>query len=235
MQAFSLRIEEIVTHCCDVRTFRFTVDKDVAYKPGQYLVLTLDINGKEIPKAFSLSSAPTETGFIEFTKKLTESPFSKALTRLKVGDACRVRYPLGKFTFDGENPKVGFLIGGIGITPVRSICKNATDRQLDADLALLYSSRAPEYLIFRRDFAEMTRVNQRLKVVYTLTQCNERVEGCRVGAIDEQVVVREIPDFRQRVFYLCGPPAMVDAMRALLVRKLSMPEDKIATEDFTGY
>ena len=235
METYHLVIEEIIEHCCDVRSLRFDVDKDVAYKPGQYLVLTLDVNGKETPKPLSLSSSPTESGFIQITKKLTQSPFSKALAQLKAGDVCKVFYPLGKFTFEGEHPKVGFLSGGIGVTPIRSICKNATDRQLDTDIALLYSSRTPEYLIFRHDFSEMTRVNKNLKVVYTLTQCAERVEGCRVGYIDEQMVVREIPDFAQRVFYLCGPPAMVDAMRALLVKKLSLSEEKIVTEDFVGY
>jgi len=235
MENYQLRLEEIITHCCDVRTFRFEVDKSVPYKSGQYLILTLDINGKETPKAFSLSSSPTEEGFVQFTKKLTENPFSKALIQLKVGDVCKVRYPLGKFTFEGEHPKVGFLIGGIGITPVRSIVKNATDRQLDTDMVMLCSGRTPDQLIFRHDFQEMAHVNPRLRVIYTLTECKDQVEGCRVGYIDEQMVVREIPDFAQRVFYLCGPPAMVDGMRSLLMNKLSLPAEKVVTEDFVGY
>jgi len=235
MPSYTLKIKEIIEQCRDVRTFRFEVDEGVPYKPGQYLVLTLDINGKQTAKAFSLSSSPTEPGFVQFTKKLTDSVFSKALAQLKAGDACKVSYPLGSFTFEGEHPKIGFLIGGIGITPVRSICKNATDRGLAVDMVLLYSSRTPEGLIFRRDFAEMTRVNRNLKVVYTLTQCNEPVEGCRAGIIDEEMVVAEVPDFAQRVFYLCGPPGMVDAMRSLLLKKLSLPADKVVTEDFTGY
>ncbi|MGE5279374.1 MAG: ferredoxin--NADP reductase [Deltaproteobacteria bacterium] len=235
METFTLRLEEIVEHCCDVRTFRFETHKHVAYKPGQYLILTLDINGKDAPKAFSLSSSPTEDGFIQFTKKLTSSDFSNALRRLRVGDVCRVRYPLGKFTLEGEHPRAGFLIGGIGITPVRSIFKNAADRGLDADLVLLYSGRTADQLIFRHEFDEMARLHTNLRVVYTLTQCAGPIEGCRVGYIDEQMVVKEIPDFAQRVFYLCGPPAMVDAMRSLLVKKLSLPADKIMTEDFTGY
>jgi ferredoxin-NADP reductase len=235
VETYQLRLEEIITHCCDVRTFRFALDKDTAYKPGQYLVLTLDVNGKGASKAFSISSSPTEEGYIQFTKKLTDSAFSGVLAGLKVGDVCRVRYPMGKFTFEGEHPKICFLIGGIGITPVRSICKNATDRQLDADIVVLYSGKTPDQLVFRHDFDEMVRVNRKLKVVYTLTACRERIEGCRVGYIDEQMVVREVPDFAQRVFYLCGPPGLVDAMRALLTQKLSVPADKVVTEDFVGY
>jgi ferredoxin-NADP reductase len=142
---------------------------------------------------------------------------------------------MGAFTFEGEHPKVAFLSGGIGITPLRSICKNATDRQLASDIVLLYSSRTPEYLIFRRDFDEMARVNRNLKVIYTLTECKEPIEGCRGGTIDDRMVVREIPDYAQRVFYICGPPGMVDAMRSMLLKKLSLPTDKVVTEDFVGY
>lgn len=235
MQTFRLKIKELIEHSPDVRSFRFDLQKDVAYKPGQYLVLTLDINGQQASKAFSLSSSPTEKGFIQFTKKLTDSVFSKTLAQLKVGDVCTVRYPLGTFTFEGEYPKVGFLIGGIGITPVRSICKNATDRQLAASLALLYSGRTAEHLIFRREFDEMACLNRNLKVVYTLTQAGLPVEGCRVGTIDERMVMAEIPDFSQRVFYLCGPPGMVDAMRTLLTKKLALSLERIVTEDFVGY
>jgi len=230
-----LRIKEIIPYGRDVRTFRFGLEREIPYKPGQYLILSLDTDGKEASKAFSISSSPTEAGFIQFTKKLTESVYSQVLKQLKVGDVCKVRYPMGTFTFEGEHPKAGFLIGGIGITPVRSICKNATDRRLDTDLAVLYSGRTPEHLIFRHDFAEMTRVNKRLKVIYTLTASTQGVEGCRVGLIDEQMVVREIPDFAQRIFYLCGPPGMVDAMHSLLEKKLSLPADRIVTESFTGY
>jgi len=235
METYSLRLLEIVEEGPDVRTFRFEEKRGGLYKPGQYLILTLSVSGKETPKAFSISSSPTERGFIQFTKKVTDSAFSKTLCQLKVGDVCDVRYPMGAFTFEGEHPKVAFLSGGIGITPLRSICKNATDRQLASDIVLLYSSRTPEYLIFRHDFDEMARVNRNLKVIYTLTDCTEPIEGCRRGHIDDPMVAREIPDYAQRVFYICGPPGMVDAMRSMLQDKLALPADKVVTENFVGY
>ena len=235
MEDVKLELIEIITHCCDVKTFRFELKNEIPYKPGQYLIFTLNINGKDIPKAFSISSSPTEKGYIEFTKKLTDSDYSKALDQLTVGLKYAVRLPLGKFTFQGEHHKVAFLSGGIGVTPIRSIFKYATDKGLSSDIILLYSSRTPEYLTFRNDFALMQKTNKNLKIVYTLTNCSEKVEGCHIGTIDDHLVKLEISDYPERIFYICGPPGMVSALRTMLIGKLSVLPEKIITEDFLGY
>jgi ferredoxin-NADP reductase len=235
MENARLELMEVLTHGCDVKTFRFKLPRDIDFKPGQYLILTLNINGQDVPKAFSISNSPTEKGFIQFTKKISSSDYSKALTGLKTGTAHPVRFPMGKFTFTGEYPRAVFLSGGIGITPIRSIFKYATDRKCSSDLVLLYTSRTPEYLIFRNDFIQMAKENQHIRPVFTLTQCDEAVEGCRLGAIDDELIRREIPDFSEWVFYICGPPGMVDVMRSMLRQKLFIPENRIVTEDFIGY
>lgn len=235
MENLKCELREVITPCCDVKTFRFETPREIPFKPGQYLVLTLNIGGQNISKAFSISSSPTEKGYVEFTKKISGSPFSRALDTLETGKAYDLRLPMGKFTFEGEYPRVVFLSGGIGITPIRSIFKYATDRQLSSSLVLLYSSRTPEYLIFRSDFSVMQRENRNLKIVYTLTQPSDKTQGLRIGPIDEELVKREVPDYAERIFYICGPPGMVDAMRSMLSNKLSLPAQHIITEDFVGY
>ena len=235
MENLSLELLKVTSRAIDVKTFRFRLDKETFFKPGQYLILTLKAKGQNVSKAFSISNSPTEKNIIEFTKKISSSDFSKALTQLSVEDRVLLRFPLGNFTFEGEYPKAVFLSGGIGITPIRSIFKYATDKQLSSRLVLLYSSRTPDYLIFRDDFNEMQRTNKNLKIVYTLTDCPEHVEGCRSGYIDEEMVHQEIPDFSECVFYICGPPGMVAAMSSMLLNKLSIPQAKIITENFVGY
>ncbi|MFA5039332.1 MAG: FAD-dependent oxidoreductase [Candidatus Omnitrophota bacterium] len=235
MTDYQLELIDIVSHGADVKSFRFALKEDVFFRPGQYLVLTLPLEGRTVSKAFSISSSPTEKGFIQFTKKLSQSPFSMALEALRRGESCHIRFPLGNFTFYGQFPRVAFLVGGIGITPVRSIFRYAADLNLASSAILLYSSRSPEYLIFREELSAAQKANPNLKVIYTLTECFQDVEGCRKGYIDEDMVKQEIGDYAERVFYSCGPPAMVDAMRRMLNRKLSVPQDQIVTEDFVGY
>jgi ferredoxin-NADP reductase len=237
---------KVVAHCCDVKTFRFKLERDVVYEPGQYLVLTLTTGGKKISKALSISSSPTEIGYIEVTKKISSSDFSKILDHMVPGDEVFLRLPMGKFTLPfpppeldalGENkvPKVAFLSGGIGITPIRSILKFLADKNLNVDVVLLYSSRSPEYLIFQKDLVEIQEVNKNIKIIFTLSDCKVSVPGCRHGHIDDQMVREVIPDYPERTFYICGPPGMVEAMRSMLKDKLALSVEKIVTEDFVGY
>lgn len=234
MKDYELELSDIIVHCTDVKSFRFLLKEDVLYRPGQYLVLTLPVEGKPVSKVFSISSSPTEKGFIQFTKKISSSPFSRELDVIKQGTICKVRFPSGDFIFEGQFQKVAFLIGGIGITPVRSMLRNAFDRKISSDIVLLYSASSEKYLIFRQELDLFQSAIPNIRVIYTLSECQE-VRNCRKGYIDEDMVKSEIADYSDRVFYTCGPPAMVDAMKRLLERKLGLPEEKIVTEDFIGY
>lgn len=203
------------------------------YKAGQYMVVTLKIDEQESRKPFSISSSPTEKSFIEFTKKLTNHPFSKKLDALKVGDAATIDAPLGNFTFDAELKRIGLLSGGIGITPLRSICKFCTDLKLDTKVTLLYGNRTEEDIVFRQELEQMQSQNKNLKVVFTLAEPKETWQGY-FGNIVAEMVKKEVPEYSKTIFYICGPPAMVQAMENLL-KSLNVPAANVKKENFTGY
>ena len=203
------------------------------FKAGQFLAVTLN-NDLKLKRYLSISSSPTEKGYLEFTKKLTESDFSKTLDSLKINDQVTIQYPFGKFVLDETFPKVAFLSGGIGITPVRSICKYVVDKNLGNDIVLIYSNRSVRDIVFKDDFDALMKSYPVLRVAHVLC---ETVSGfvCTVGRINAGIIKNEIPDYQQRKFYLCGPPQMVEAMRLLLTEDLGLPAEKIITENFQGY
>ena len=125
---FETKIQEIIPRTSDITSFRFPRPSDLTYKPGQFFFVAIKQGGKELNKHFSFSSSPTQTVFIEFTKRLTDHEYSLALEAAKVGDWARIDAPYGEFTFEGEYPKIALLAGGIGVTPFISMCKNATDK-----------------------------------------------------------------------------------------------------------
>jgi ferredoxin-NADP reductase len=231
-----MRIEttvlDILRHTHSVKSFRFPRPESFAYKAGQFMFVTI-YDGKEtLRKHFTISSSPTED-FLEFTKKLTESKFSSALKKLKVSDWAEIEGPYGKFTFEGEFEKIAMLSGGIGITPLRSICKYCTDMQLSAKITLLYACRSQEDIVFREELEKMQEQNETLNVIFTVDEASKGWTG-QTGRIDVRMIKREIPDYRERVFYICGPPAMVRSMEALL-EDLGVTRDHIKKENFTGY
>ena len=230
---FETYVKEIIPRTYNVRSFRFPRPETLSYKPGQFLFVTIKANGKELSKHFSISSSPTEKMHIEFTKKLSESEFSTALKALKEGDWARIDAPYGKFTFEGEHERIGLLGGGIGITPLRSICKYCTDMCLNTKITLLYGNRTENDIAFKKELETMQQQNKNLKVVFILNEANSEWRGA-TGIIDAEMVKKEIPDYRETVFYTCGPPAMVEAMEKL-IESLCLPKTQLSREYFVGY
>ena len=237
MVVFQTEVSDIIQRTQNVKSFRFRTEEDVNFKPGQFFFVTIKIAGIERTKHFSFSNSPTEKRYVEFTKRITDSEFSRALDRLKIGDGAKLRMPYGSFTFEGEYEKIAFLSGGIGITPIRSICKFAADMKLPTEIVLLYGNNKEADIIFRQDLDEMCSGNKDIRVVYTLTSpdIDKQAWQGRTGYIDAKMIREEIVDYNERIFYICGPPKMVESLVGVLKSELSTQEDKIKIENFAGY
>jgi ferredoxin-NADP reductase len=226
-------VKEIIQRTHNVTSFRFPRPAALEYKAGQFFFITLKADGRELKKHFSFSSSPTEKAHIEFTKKLTDSDFSTALKALKPGDWARIDAPYGKFTFEGEHEKIGLLAGGIGITPLKSICQYCTDMHLDTKVTLLYGNRTENDIAFRKELETLERQNQNLKVVFILNEADSNWKGA-TGLITADMIKKEIPYYKETTFYTCGPPKMVEIMEKL-VTQMGLPEAQLKREYFTGY
>jgi ferredoxin-NADP reductase len=230
---FETNVKEIIPRTNNVTSFRFPRPAELNYKAGQFLFVTIKADEKELSKHFSFSSSPTEKTHIEFTKKLSDSDFSNALRGLKNGDWARIDAPYGKFTFEGEHKKIGLLGGGIGITPFMGICKYCTDMDLDTKITLLYGNRTEEDIVFRKELEALQEQNKNLKIVFTLNEADSEWKGA-TGFITADMVKKEIPDYKDTMFYTCGPPAMVEVMEKL-IDQLGLPKTQLKREYFTGY
>ena len=237
MAEFTSEIIDIIPRTSNVKSFRMNPNKGLSYDPGQYMLVTIDVNGAEITKPLSFSSSPTESDYIEFTKKLTDSSFSNVLDNMKTGDTVKIKMPLGRLIFKCDLDRTVFLSGGIGITPFRSMFKYATDMKCSSNIMLLYGNNTAADIIFKDDFDHMESENKNFKAVYTITKEDSSVgswQGCR-GNIDENMIKTSVPDYKDRIFFICGPPVMVDCMKEMLKDSLGISDECIKTEQFVGY
>jgi len=233
-QEFELKVKEVIQRTYNTKSVRLEAALGVDYKAGQFMCVT--VKSEPVCKRYlSLSSAPTEKGYIEFTKKLTQSDFSCALSSLKPQDTLKIHYPLGKFTLE-DNPadKIAFISGGIGITPIRSIAKYIVDKNIGTDMVLVYSNRSVKDIVFKEDFDAMQKAYPKLRVAHVLCEAAPDFK-CSVGHINAQVIIDEVPDYKVRKFFLCGPPPMVEAMKKILAEELGLAKEQIVTENFVGY
>ncbi len=227
---FEAPVIDIIPRTYNVKSFRFPRPEDFDYKAGQYFFIHLDADITPSYKPFTISSSPVDRDYLEFTKKLTGHEFSNVLDNLKAGDIVEIEGPFGRLTFSGEYDKIALISGGIGITPMISICRYCTRASPDTDVLLLSSNRTAEDMIFVGELEQMQRDDPNLKVVHTLTRPDEDWPGC-TGRICEDMIVDNIPDFKERVFYVCGPPPMMDAAISIL-EGLGVSGDRIKKESF---
>jgi len=228
-----VKIKEIIPRTSNVKSIRLEIKEWRDFKAGQFCCVSLK-QEKACKRYLSISSSPTEKGYIEFTKKITQSDFSKALDDSHPGDSLNIQYPLGKFILEDPREGIVFLSGGIGITPIRSICKYVVDSTLGTDIILLYANHSVKDIVFKEDFELMQEQYPKLKVCHVLSEAAPGFTSLS-GRINGQMIKNEVPDYAQRKFYLCGPPAMVESMKKIITEELSLSKENIITENFQGY
>ena len=191
---------------------------------------------------FTIASSPTED-FIMISTRIRNTPYKKRLASLEDEAKVKVRGPEGKFVLheDCSKPAI-FLSGGIGVTPFRSMIKNATDRQLPVKIVMFDSNRNEQNILYKNEFDEWITTNQNLKIIYTVTGDEPSLlpadewEG-EHGRIDKSMLDKYLTkeELDNSIYYTCGPPGMINAMQNLLQKELQIPKDRIKIEEFTGY
>jgi len=87
--------------------------------------------------------------------------------------------------------------------------------------------------LFKNELEDMQRQNKNLKVVNTITRPSDKWKGF-TGRIDREMIQKIIPDYKERFFYICGPPKMVETVVGIL-EGMNLPQNKIKHEYFPGY
>ncbi len=234
-----MKLVKVIQETDDVKTLRFEHEGNFSFKPGQFVMVSFDIeNGNEkktVKRSYSLSSSPTEQGYIEITLRiLQEGAFSKKAESLKEGETLEVLGPFGRhFVYEeGMGNDLVLVAGGTGIAPIRSIMKYIIDKKLPVQMLLFYSSKEQNDIIFKDEFMKWEKEHNNLKVIHTLTQkkSNALLEA-EEGRINENFFIKYIPDLNAKKYYLCGSTEFVNDLHKLLV-SLRVPKNNIVVERF---
>ncbi|CAM5189516.1 Ferredoxin-NADP reductase OS=Castellaniella defragrans OX=75697 GN=HNR28_000663 PE=4 SV=1 [Castellaniella defragrans] len=216
--------------------FTFEKPKDFKFRAGQFFDIILNAapgaEKKTYVHGFSFVNAPYEDHIAAVTR-MRGTPFKNAIRDLPLNTPVKLDAVFGSFTLSKNEAKAAvFLIGGVGITPVRSMIAQATHDKTAHKITLLYANDTQARAPFIAELQQFARQNPNFTFVPVYTQ--EKVAGAEHGRVDADMVRRHVPDLASPIFYLSGPPGMVRAMRELLM-SLDADEDNIRTEEFDGY
>jgi ferredoxin-NADP reductase/Fe-S-cluster-containing hydrogenase component 2 len=232
-----LKLAEVedVTH--NVKTFRFrppdggTIPFD--YLPGQFLTLHLAPRGIPTRRSYTMASTPTWRDRIEITvKRESHGLVSRFLhDEMRVGDDVKVEAPNGTFSFNGAQADRVALIGaGVGITPMMSAARYLAETGWPGKVSLILGFRAPRDFIFREEVEALRARNPNLSVTVTMSNPGSETWAGRRGHIDAGLLA-SVEDIARRRVHVCGPPPMMDAVKAALLG-LGVHETQIRTEAF---
>ena len=219
--------------------FRFAKPADWTYRAGQFVDITLldppetDVEGNT--RGFSISSAPSED-VIMITTRLRDTAFKRVLQAMPIGTGVKIEGPFGDLRLHHAARPAVVLTGGIGITPFRSILiETIRNGGLTYPVIVFYANRRPQDAAFLDELHQLAGQDVNLTFVPTMSALDstEPWDGER-GHIDAPMLTRHLDGVTNAIYYLTGPPGMIQGLRTMLVES-GVDEDDIRTEEFTGY
>lgn len=222
-------------------TMEFLLEKpaDFEFRAGQFCDITLidppETDEEGNTRGFSLLTAPYEN-YLAVATRLRDTAFKRVLRNLPEGSEVKFDAPYGDFTLHKtETTPAVFIIGGIGVTPVRSMIAQATHDKTAHQILLIHANKTPQDAPLQDDFKALAAENPNFTFVPVATDAApDDFEGER-GRVNAELIKKYVSDISAPIYYLSGPAGMVKAMRELLIGELHANEDNIRTEEFDGY
>jgi ferredoxin-NADP reductase len=220
--------------------FYFEKPSGFQFKAGQFIHLTLidppETDAEGNGRTFTVASAPYENDLMIATR-MRDTAFKRVLKAIPLGAEVTLGGPYGSLVLhnDAGRPAV-FLAGGIGITPFRSIILQATSDKVPQLLFLFYSNRRPEDAAFLKDLEDIEKLNSNYKFIGAMTKMEKSNSLWRgeTGHINREMLARYVDDLMAPIYYIAGPPAMVDALRNVLA-DARVNTENVRAEVFAGY
>jgi stearoyl-CoA 9-desaturase NADPH oxidoreductase len=176
------------------------------YQPGQYVGIGVLVDGRWRWRSYSLTSSPVKgSRTITITVKAMPEGFlsTHLVGGVAPGTIVRLAAPQGNFVMPDPAPaSVLFITAGSGITPVMSMLRTLARRDQITDVVHLHSAPTESDVMFAAELADMGSAHQGYRVRLRSTRTEGRLDLSR---LDE-----EVPDWRERQTWACGPEGMLN-------------------------
>lgn len=239
------RTAGIIQETASAVTIQFdTGGQPFMYKPGQFINITLTINGTAVTRSYSLSSVYGRDKHPAITvKKVAGGIMSNYIAdKASAITHWTVSGPYGSFTPVNDTwsaKHVVLLAGGSGITPLYTIARSVIDSSPDTRVTIIYASRTPDEIIFRKDIALwQEQYQERINVhhvisVYEEAAATDFIKGRLSKLVTRKLIQQAVGDPHEAVHYfICGPTGLMKMQQEML-EALQVPADHIFMEWFS--
>lgn len=209
------------------------------FTAGQYITIKHQVNGEELRRAYSISSAPSSGKVTVGIKKVPGGTFSVyANESVKPGDVLDVMPPEGRFVFEknSEQKNIAAFAAGSGITPIMSIAQTVLESNPESTFVLVFGNQTSSEAMYLNDLQELSNTyTGRFFIQHLYSRSRE--ENALFGRIETStvnfIVKNKFKATDFDAFYLCGPVEMINTVSDTL-KKNGVPENAILFELFTS-
>lgn len=177
-------------------------------KAGQYIELTVTIEGQKYSRCYSLSHISTETVAVTIKRKEGGLVSNWLYQQAKRGMVLTISHPQGNFIYQGQK-QVLLMSAGSGITPCYSLMQYLKSNVQAIDIAMIAQFKTQEDIIFTE---ALTASQPACKVHLPLSRSSHQPETA-------MTVLEQHPELLERDIYLCGPAGFMDKIVDYLVAK----------------
>ncbi len=192
------------------------------FEAGQYMTIKHYHNGKELRRAYSISSKPSDPLLTVGIKKVKDGLFSVyANTQLKEGDTLEVMHPEGRFKFIPKNKvqHIAAFAAGSGITPIMSIAQTVLEANANNTFVLVYGNQSLQETMFQKEILSLIQKYPDrffVQFIYSRAQEEDSLFGRIEASTVNYILKNRFKDTRFEDFYVCGPETMINQVSETL-------------------
>ena len=200
------------------------------FRAGQHINLTVEIDGRRRTRCYSPASAQSARHI-----ELTIGRHDGGVVSTYLCDHAHPGMVVGLDSVGGDfvlpailPRRILFVSGGSGITPVMSMLRTLKAEGFEGEVAFVHYARNEAEACYADELATMTGI----RVLHGYTRDGQ---GDLVGYFDAEHLATAMPE--PDLVYVCGPPALVDAVRAHCPDATSesfVPPDLTVAAEATG-
>ncbi len=210
------RVTEVRSQTADTVTITAQPNANwEGHKAGQYVRLTVEVNGVSHTRCFSPSNSAHDPKQLEFTCKVNDSSVVSRYLRdqAQPGTILSLSQAEGSFALPESRPeRIVLISGGSGITPVLSMLRTLCDEGHTGPITFLHYCANAQSLLYADELAVLERKHKHLQVLRCYAESEQG--GELEGLFSAEQLQQAIPDFTSAETFLCGPPGLMQRVES---------------------
>ena len=231
IRIFESKILEIKSLNPSVKYLKFSLPKNFEFEAGQYVSLSVFVNGKKFRIPYSFATVPNDK-FAEFCIKLVENgKSSNFIKTLKKGDEIELFGPAGKFIvneYSKDNDLI-FVSAGTGISTFIGMIPELLRKGFRNKIILLKGFNNEDEILYEKEFLKLQKKYKNFEFHNILSKPKDK--NFKDKGYVQNFLDKYTPKNFKGDFYLCGLKEMIDIAVKKLERK-GIKENRIFFEKY---